>query len=48
MFNPATTDFQAVYPVGRSTDWSLFTGIIAYNWKDFSQIVPKFGAYICR
>ena len=53
MFNPVTyipifSSFQlAVYPVGRSTDRSLFTGIIAYNYKVFCPISPKFGAYIC-
>ena len=36
-----------VYPVGRSTERSLFTGIIAYNYKVFfCPIGPKFGTYI--
>jgi len=35
-----------VYPVGRSTDRSLFTGIIAYNYKVFYPIGPKSGTYI--
>ena len=36
-----------VYPVGRSTDRSLFMGIIIYNYKDLSDIFTKFSAHIC-
>ena len=36
-----------VYPVGRSTDRSLFTQIIIYNYKDLGWIFTKFGTYIC-
>ena len=48
MFTPIFSSFQlAVYPVGRSTDRSFFTGNIAYNYKDFNRISPKLGTYIC-
>ena len=30
-----------VYPVGRSTDQSFFTGIIAYNYKVFFSYRPQ-------
>ena len=38
---------SAVYPVGRSTDQSLFMRIIVYNYKDLGWIFTKFGTYIC-
>ena len=47
MLNLIFNSFQlAVYPVGWSTDWSLFMGIIIYSYKALSRIVIKFGAYI--
>jgi len=48
MFNPATYQFfkLAVYPVGRSTDRSLFMEIMVYNYKELSWIATKFGVYI--
>jgi len=37
----------AVYTVGWSTDRSLFTRIIVYNYKDLAWMFTKFGTYIC-
>jgi len=37
---------SAVYPVGWSTDRSLFTRIIVYNYKDLGRIFTNFGTYI--
>jgi len=42
------TNFQLIPVRGfRSTDRSLFTRIIANNYKVFCPIRPKFGTYIC-
>ena len=38
---------SVVYSVGQSTNWSLFTWIIVYNYKDLGRIFTKFGTYIC-
>jgi len=38
---------SAVYPVGRSTDWSLFTRIIVYNYKDLGQNLVLIFAFGC-